>query len=133
MSRSEGLGAWSKPFSFVGKVFEHAAAAGWSAALDVSELNVARKMKSAGDTERANPIDCVSGEFNPSLDSVAAQMNMDVLVTSFNGGYIGYITPGKYYDVDHYETRLMNWYAPGTGEYVRNSLKKLMVAVSGSR
>lgn len=74
-----------------------------------------------------------SGEFNPALDSVAAKLDVAVMVTSFNGGYIGYITPGKYYDKDHYETQLMNWYAPGTGEYIRESLEKLMIEVSDTR
>jgi hypothetical protein len=51
------------------------------------------------------------------------------MVTSFNGGYIGYITPVKYYDVDHYETRTMNWYGPGTGEYIVTCQQKMMDAV----
>jgi len=71
-----------------------------------------------------------SGEFNASLDSTAASLNLKSIVTSFNGGYIGYVTPGKYYDVHHYETQLMNWYAPGTGEYLRDCLEKLMIALS---
>ena len=39
-----------------------------------------------------------SGEFNASLDSLAARENVFPIVTSFNGGYIGYVTPSKYYD-----------------------------------
>lgn len=74
-----------------------------------------------------------SGEFNASLDSLADTIGMEAMVTSFNGGYIGYVTPGKYYDVDHYETRLMNWYAPGTGDYLKECLEKLMTAVSDTR
>lgn len=74
-----------------------------------------------------------SGEFNASLDSLAGRTGVQVIVTSFNGGYIGYLTPGKYYDIDHYETRLMNWYARGTGDYVRECLEKLMVAASDTR
>lgn len=74
-----------------------------------------------------------SGEFNAPLDSLAATMGMEVMVTSFNGGYIGYITPGKYYDIDHFETRLMNWYAPGTGDYIKKCLDVFMTAVSDTR
>ena len=74
-----------------------------------------------------------SGEFNSSLDSLAARNGLQAMVTSFNGGYIGYATPGKYYDVDHYETRLMNWYAPGTGDYIRQCLEKLMISVRDTR
>lgn len=74
-----------------------------------------------------------SGEFSAALDSLAAQRGYHSMVTSFNGGYIGYLTPEKYYDVDHYETQLMNWYARGTGDYVRESLEILMTGVTESR
>ena len=71
-----------------------------------------------------------SGEFNSSLDSLAATVGLFPIVTSFNGGYIGYLTPEKYYDIDHYETQLMNWYGPGNGEYVKKSLEKLLLSVA---
>jgi neutral ceramidase len=74
-----------------------------------------------------------SGEYSASLDSLAATTGMQAMVTSFNGGYIGYVTPGKYYDINHYETRLMNWYAPGTGDYIYECLEKLMLGVSDTR
>lgn len=74
-----------------------------------------------------------SGEFNASLDSLASVNGLHSMVTSFNGGYIGYVTPGKYYDVNHYETQLMNWYAPGTGDYIEACLEELIVAVRDTR
>jgi len=67
-----------------------------------------------------------SGELMPPLYALGKENGLDVMVTSFNGGYIGYITPDKYYDADHYETRLMNWYGPGSGGYMTESLKKLI-------
>jgi hypothetical protein len=74
-----------------------------------------------------------SGEFNASIDSVANAHGLRSMVTSFNGGYIGYVTPRKYYEVDHNETQLMNWYAPGTGDYMANCLETFIVAVSDPR
>lgn len=71
-----------------------------------------------------------SGEFNFELDSLGASRGVFPMVTSFNGGYIGYLTPEKYYDVDHYETQLMNWYGPGNGEYVKDVLEKAMISVT---
>ena len=71
-----------------------------------------------------------SGEFNFALDSLAASRNVLSMVTSFNGGYIGYLTPQEYYDIDHYETQLMNWYGPGNGEYVKEVLEKALVSVT---
>jgi len=70
-----------------------------------------------------------SGEFNRSIDSFAERHGLHAMVTSFNGGYIGYVTPGKYYDEDHYETQLMNWYGPGNGEYIEQCMEQLMLTV----
>lgn len=67
-----------------------------------------------------------SGEFSQRLDSFTAKRNISAMVTSFNGGYIGYVTPLDRYDINHYETQLMNWYAPGTGEYIEVSMEKLI-------
>ena len=71
-----------------------------------------------------------SGEFNFALDSLAAQAGVFPIVTSFNGGYIGYVTPEKYYEIDHYETQLMNWYGPGNGEYIKETLEMLMLSIA---
>jgi hypothetical protein len=70
-----------------------------------------------------------SGEFDPVIDSVAHQLNAYAMVTSFNGSYIGYVTPRSRYDINHYETQLMNWYGPGTGEYLVACLEKMIQAV----
>ena len=67
-----------------------------------------------------------SGELTAQLYNQANGLNVHVMVTSFNGGYIGYITPDAYYDVDHYETRLMNWYGPGSGAYVSEAVGRLL-------
>jgi hypothetical protein len=67
-----------------------------------------------------------SGELTKPLDSLAAVRGQHAMVTSFNGGYIGYITNDRYYDKDHYETRLMNWYGPGSGAYVTHCLYRLL-------
>lgn len=70
-----------------------------------------------------------SGELSPSLDSLGAQNGLLPVVTSFNGGYIGYVTPVYRYDEIHTETQFMNWYAPGTGEYIEECLEELMRVV----
>lgn len=53
-----------------------------------------------------------SGELVPEFHS-----SLHVIVTSFNGHYIGYITPDKYWTRDTYESVSMNWFGPGTGGY----------------
>lgn len=71
-----------------------------------------------------------SGEFNRHLDQYASQYGLTTMITSFNGGYIGYVTPDKYFDEDHYETRLMNWYGYGNGDYVTSCIA-LLIKQSG--
>lgn len=71
-----------------------------------------------------------SGELTGPIDSLASAKGLHAMVTSFNGNYIGYITEDRWYDVDHYETRLMNWYGPGNGAYMSESLMLMVEAIS---
>ncbi len=50
----------------------------------------------------------------------------NLVVTSFNGGYIGYITPDKYYDLKRYETRDMNLFGPYNGAYLSEMMQLLL-------
>lgn len=46
-----------------------------------------------------------------------------LLISGFNGGYVGYITPDEYYhSVKKAETREMNWTGPYTGSYMQEVL-----------
>ena len=67
-----------------------------------------------------------SGELLPPLEQQALQQGQHLLVTGFNGGYIGYITPDKYYQLKKYETRSMNFYGPHSGTYLTEILLKLL-------
>lgn len=58
-----------------------------------------------------------SGELVEDLEQMARQKGLNLMVTSFNGGYMGYVTKDKWYDEDLYETRTMNWYGPYNGAY----------------
>ncbi len=70
-----------------------------------------------------------SGELTSSIDDAAAQLGLNAMITSFNGGYIGYITKDENYDLDKMETRLMNWYGPGNGQYLSESMNRLIKKV----
>jgi len=58
-----------------------------------------------------------------------SNVNQHIMITSFNGGYVGYILPDTYYDMDVREPRDMDWYGPGSGSYftmiIQSILKKL--------
>ncbi|MBO0951473.1 neutral/alkaline non-lysosomal ceramidase N-terminal domain-containing protein [Fibrella forsythiae] len=67
-----------------------------------------------------------SGELLPPLMQAAKQQRLDLMVTSFNGGYVGYITPDAYYEKDAYETRVMNWFGPQNGAYFSEMITGLV-------
>lgn len=67
-----------------------------------------------------------SGELAVPLYEYAQQKGLNLIITSFNGGYIGYITKDEWYDLPHYETRSMNWYGVGTGAYFSEIIKKII-------
>ena len=52
------------------------------------------------------------------LDDYARERGLNLLITSFNGAYIGYITADHHYDKSrHEEVMAMNWVGPGMGRY----------------
>lgn len=71
-----------------------------------------------------------SGMLTPALYAHGQRANQYVMITSFNGSYIGYITPDELYDYEAYETQLMNWYGRGNGAYLQTCATKLMDKLS---
>ncbi len=58
-----------------------------------------------------------SGELMQPLTNYARSKNLNLIVTSFNGGYTGYVTSDIHYETDTYETITMSWYGPHNGTY----------------
>ncbi|MCY7349895.1 MAG: neutral/alkaline non-lysosomal ceramidase N-terminal domain-containing protein [Cytophagaceae bacterium] len=71
-----------------------------------------------------------SGEMVAGLQNISRQQGLNLVITSFNGGYIGYVTPDKYYRLDAYETYTMNWFGPGTGSYFDELMQRLIRLIS---
>ncbi|WP_439557975.1 neutral/alkaline non-lysosomal ceramidase N-terminal domain-containing protein [Dyadobacter sp.] len=71
-----------------------------------------------------------SGELVGVLDAYAKTKGLNLVVTSFNGSYIGYITHDKYFDRDLYETKTMNWYGPYNGAYLQEVIKDIIDKMS---
>jgi neutral ceramidase len=67
-----------------------------------------------------------SGELAMSLTQKAQKLGLSGMVTSFNGGYIGYVTPDAYYNEARYETRDMNWFGPQNGAYFNELSERLL-------
>lgn len=68
----------------------------------------------------------LSGELVAPIDSVADMSGKKLMLNSFNGGYCGYITNDKWYKYDSYETRVMNWYGPGSGAYFTRVIQEMV-------
>lgn len=69
----------------------------------------------------------VSGVFMKDWEALAKRRGLNLMVTTFNGGYIGYITPDEYYDYDYHEARGMNWYGPYNGAYFNELINGLIL------
>ncbi len=67
-----------------------------------------------------------SGELAIQLKGAGCRNGYNVFVTSFNGTYVGYIIPGKYYHLDEYESRLMSWFGPYMGPYNYEMMRRML-------
>lgn len=66
-----------------------------------------------------------SGEFARQLKDALAAKGFQANATSFNGSYVGYIIPGKYFYLDAFEPKTMGWFGPNMGEYTFDLLRHL--------
>ncbi len=66
-----------------------------------------------------------SGELGLNVKRAALEKGWQAQVTSFNGCYMGYVTPSKYAEQPGYETRIMSWFGPFWGDH----LCDLMIAM----
>ncbi len=71
-----------------------------------------------------------SGELVADFNGLARERGVNLMITSFNGGYIGYVTPDKYWTLDAYESYTMNWYGPGTASFFEYFMGKLIRLVA---
>lgn len=82
--------------------------------LDISQVGNILFISSSGE---------LSGVFYKAWDSLAEEKGLHLVVTVFNGGYVGYITPDELYDAKFHEVREMNWFGPGNGQYFDHLIK----------
>jgi neutral ceramidase len=69
-----------------------------------------------------------SGEiFVKHIAPIALQQNKQVIITSFNGGYVGYITEDDHYEKeDKEEVTTLNWVGPYFGTYFSEMINELI-------
>ncbi|MDH5604560.1 MAG: hypothetical protein OEY51_11500, partial [Cyclobacteriaceae bacterium] len=73
-----------------------------------------------------------SGEYALQLKNSLASYGFNGNVTSFNGSYVGYIVPGRYFYLDEYEPRVMGWFGPNMGEYTMDLIRQLSRGITGN-
>jgi len=66
-----------------------------------------------------------SGEYALQIKNSLAAKGFSANVTSFNGSYVGYIIPGRYFYLDAYEPKTMGWFGPNMGEYTVELIRHL--------
>lgn len=71
-----------------------------------------------------------SGELALSLKAAASEYGLAAVVTSFNGDYVGYVIPAKYYVLNGYEPRTMSFFGPQLPECFMAVLGELTAALA---
>ena len=70
-----------------------------------------------------------SGELVDPIEKSITNKKLNLMINSFNGGYVGYITDDRWYDneeINTYETYTMNWHGPYNGKYFSILIKKII-------
>jgi len=70
-----------------------------------------------------------SGELALDLKDFLLARGRRAVITSFNGDYIGYVVPGRYYHLDSYESRLMSFYGPNVPDYLTELMRRMALTV----
>jgi len=67
-----------------------------------------------------------SGELALELKEHAQARDRRLTVTSFNGDYIGYVIPTKYYHLGGYEPQTMSFHGPSTADYFEELIRRMV-------
>jgi hypothetical protein len=73
-----------------------------------------------------------SGESAVLIKNLMASKGYEAMVSSFNGSYVGYLLPGKYFYLDNYESKIMGWFGPTMGDYTNDLIEQMGDALETS-
>ena len=72
----------------------------------------------------------LSGEYYHLFDKICTERGLTLMITSFNGDYLGYVNPEEYYyTIRHAETRDLNWFGPQNGEYFVELVNRILAII----
>lgn len=71
-----------------------------------------------------------SGELASGIKDFLRVRGTSATITSFNGDYVGYVIPSRYYHLDGYEPRLMSFFGPNVPDYFEELIRSMALAVA---
>jgi hypothetical protein len=71
-----------------------------------------------------------SGELALDLKADLRSEGINTVITSFNGDYVGYVIPLKYYHLNGYEPRTMSFYGPNVPDFFVDLIRSAAVALA---
>lgn len=71
-----------------------------------------------------------SGELALETKAYLHSEGVSAVVTSFNGDYIGYVIPLKYYHLDGYEPRTMSFFGPNVPDLFDDLIRRLALTLA---
>jgi neutral ceramidase len=70
-----------------------------------------------------------SGELALGIKDFLRARGSSAVVTSFNGDYIGYVIPSRYYHLGGYEPQLMSFFGPNVPDYFDELIRSMSLAL----
>jgi len=92
--------------------------------LPVSDHTMLQAFRLGGSIWLSTPCD-FSGELALGIKDFARARGWQAVVTSFNGDYVGYVIPARYYHLAGYEPRTMSFFGPNVPDYFDELLRSL--------
>jgi hypothetical protein len=70
-----------------------------------------------------------SGELALGIKDFLRARGSIAAITSFNGDYVGYVIPSRYYHLNGYEPRLMSFFGPNVPDYFDELIRSMALTV----
>jgi hypothetical protein len=72
-----------------------------------------------------------SGELALGIKDFMRVRGSTAVITSFNGDYVGYVIPSRYYHLNGYEPRVMSFFGPNVPDYFDEFIRTMALSVAG--
>lgn len=71
-----------------------------------------------------------SGELALGIKDFLRVRGSTAVITSFNGDYVGYVIPSRYYHLNGYEPRVMSFFGPNVPDYFDEFIRTMALSVA---